>query len=137
MPPIIWLGDSLSRLRTAPADIRSDAGYQLDLVQRGETPADFKPMPDIGAGVMEIRLHGDNEFRVFYVARFEEAVYVPHAFVKKTRATRKADIDIGKKRTPRCWKGEEDGHEIDQRNDDHKGRRQCLHRPRFLARRVP
>ena len=55
-------------------------------------------MPDIGAGVMEIRLHGDNEFRVFYVARFEEAVYVLHAFVKKTRATRKADIHIGKKR---------------------------------------
>jgi phage-related protein len=42
-------------------------------------------MPDVGAGVMEIRLHCDNEFRVFYVARFEEAVYVLHAFVKKTK----------------------------------------------------
>jgi phage-related protein len=96
--PITWLGDSLARLRAAPVDIRSDVGYQLDLVQRGETPADFKPMPDVGAGVMEIRLHGDNEFRVFYVARFEEAVYVLHAFVKKTRATRKADVDLGKAR---------------------------------------
>ena len=47
---------------------------------------------------MEIRLHGDNEFRVFYVARFEEAVYVLHCFVKKTQATRKADIDLGKQR---------------------------------------
>ena len=92
------LGDSLGRLRAAPVDIRSEAGYQLDLVQRGEAPADFKPMPDVGAGVMEIRLHGDNEFRVFYVARFEEAVYVLHAFVKKTRATRKADIGMGKAR---------------------------------------
>ena len=55
-------------------------------------------MPDVGAGVMEIRLHGDNEFRVFYVARFEEAVYVLHCFVKKTQATRKADIDLGKQR---------------------------------------
>lgn len=98
LKPITWLGDSLARLRAAPADVRSDAGYQLDLVQRGETPGDFKPMPDVGAGVMEIRLHGDSESRVFYVARFEEAVYVLHSFVKKTRATRKADIDLGKTR---------------------------------------
>ncbi len=53
--PIEWLGDSLARLRAAPADVRSDAGYQLDLVQRGEAPADFRPMPDVGAGVTEIR----------------------------------------------------------------------------------
>ncbi len=70
----------------------------MGLVQRGEPPPDFRPMPSVGSGVivMEIRLHGDNEFRVFYVARFEEAVYVLHAFVKKTQATRKADIDMGK-----------------------------------------
>jgi phage-related protein len=75
---ISWLGDSLARLRAAPLNIRSDAGYQLGLVQRGEAPADFKPMPDVGSGVMEIRLHGDSKYRVFYVARFEEAVYVLH-----------------------------------------------------------
>jgi len=88
------MGDSLARLRKAPADIRSDAGYQLELVQRGEPPADFRPMPDVGSGVMEIRLHGGNEYRVFYVARFEEAVYVLHCFVNKTKATRKADLDM-------------------------------------------
>ena len=55
-------------------------------------------MPDVGPGVMEIRIHGDNEYRVFYVARFEEAVYVLHCFEKKTRATRKADLDMGRKR---------------------------------------
>lgn len=98
MKRVAWLGDSLARLRAAPADIRSDAGYQLDLVQRGEVPADFRPMPDIGPGVMEIRLHGENEYRVFYVARFEEAVYVLHCFVKKTRATRKAEVDMGRQR---------------------------------------
>jgi phage-related protein len=98
LKPIAWLGDSLGRLREAPADIRSDAGYQLDLVQRGETPADFRPMPYVGSGVMEICLHGANECRVFYVARFEEAIYVLHCFVKKTRATRKADLDLGKQR---------------------------------------
>ena len=98
LKPIAWLGDSLARLRVASADIRSDAGYQLDLVQRGEAPAEFKPMPDVGSGVIEIRLHGDSEHRVFYVARFEEAVYVLHFFVKKTRTTRKADIDLGTQR---------------------------------------
>jgi phage-related protein len=55
-------------------------------------------MPDVGQGVMEIRLHGDTEFRVFYVARFREAIYVLHCFVKKTQATRKADIKLGKQR---------------------------------------
>jgi len=61
-------------------------------------PADFKPMPDVGAGVMEIRIHSGSEFRVFYVSRFEEAVYVLHCFTKKTQATRKADIDLGRRR---------------------------------------
>jgi phage-related protein len=92
------MGDSLARLRAAPADIRSDAGYQLDLVRRGEAPADFRPVPDVGSGVMEIRLHGDSEYRVFYVARFGDAVYVLHCFVKKTQATRKADLDLGRQR---------------------------------------
>ena len=98
LKPLKWLGDSLDRLQAAPANIRSDAGYQLELVQRGETPADFKPMPDVGSGVMEIRLHGDNEYRVFYVARFEESVYVLHCFVKKSQSTRKADLDLGRQR---------------------------------------
>jgi phage-related protein len=68
------------------------------LVQQGESPDDFKPMPDVGSGVMEIRLHGGSEYRVFYVARFAEAVHVLHFFVKKTRTTRNADIDLGKQR---------------------------------------
>ncbi len=98
LKPVVWLGDSLARLRAAPAEIRSDAGYQLDLVQRGDTPTDFRPMPGVGSGVMEIRVHDEREFRMFYVARFQEAVYVLHCFVKKTRTTRKADIELGKQR---------------------------------------
>jgi len=98
LKPIFRLGDSLVRLRGAPAAIRSEAGHQLDMVQRGESPADFRPMPDVGSGVMEIRLHGDNEYRVFYDARFAEAVYVLHCFVKRTQATRKADLDLGRHR---------------------------------------
>ncbi len=47
---------------------------------------------------MEIRIHHDNEFRIFYVARFSEAIYVLHVFVKKTQTTRPADIALGKAR---------------------------------------
>jgi len=92
------MGDSLDRLRNWSAELRADAGYQLQLVQEGRNPADFRPMPDVGPGVMEIRLHGSNEYRVFYLARFEEGVYVLHCFVKKTRATAKGDIQTGKRR---------------------------------------
>jgi phage-related protein len=96
--PVTWMGDTLAKLRKAPADIRSDAGYQLEIIQRGETPSDFRSMPDVGPGVTEIRLHGESEYRVFYVARFEEAVYVLHCFVKKTQATRKTDLDLARHR---------------------------------------
>jgi phage-related protein len=92
------MGDSIDRLREAPAEIRADAGYQLKLVQAGDVPADFRPMPDVGPGVMEIRLSGAGEYRVFYVAKFNEAIYVLHCFGKKSRATRKSDIDLGRKR---------------------------------------
>lgn len=96
------MGDSLTRLRAAPVDIRSDAGYQLDLVQRGERPTDFRSMPDVGPGTMEIRVHGENEFRVFYVARFEEAVYVLHCFVRKrVQHERPTSIWLSSV-TPRC-----------------------------------
>lgn len=56
MKPIRFLGDSLTRLREFDADAKQDAAYQLDKVQRGEQPDDFKPMPSIGKGVEEIRI---------------------------------------------------------------------------------
>jgi phage-related protein len=94
-----FLGDSLKRLRDFPDDARQDAGYQLDKAQRGEQPDDFKPMGAIGKGVEEIRITGDSgAFRVIYVARRPEAVYVLHAFQKKTRAASKRDIETAKRR---------------------------------------
>lgn len=92
------MGDSLQRLRDSPADVRSDAGYQLELVQSGDLPADFRPMPGVGPGTIEIRVRAGSEYRVFYVARFAECVYVLHSFVKRTRTTRQADLDIGRQR---------------------------------------
>ena len=90
---------SLEQLREFPEEARHDAGYQLDKVQRGEQPDDFKPMPSIGRGVEEIRVRDDRgSYRVIYTARLIDAVYVLHAFQKKTRSTAKREIDIARER---------------------------------------
>lgn len=98
MKTAFFLGDSRKRLLKFPADTRRDAGYQLGKVQDGSEPTDWKPMPSIGAGVKEIRLHVDGEHRVIYLATLPDAVYVLHAFQKKTQRTPKADIDLAKQR---------------------------------------
>ena len=99
MKPVRFLGDSLERLREFPEDARHDAGYQLEHVQRGEQPDDFKPMPSIGKGVEEIRVRDDSGiYRVIYTARLADAVYVLHAFQKKTQATSKRDIATARER---------------------------------------
>ncbi len=96
---IRFLGDAQRRLRAFPAEARLDAGFQLWKVQCGEPPDDFKPMPSIGRGVEEIRVRAvSGTFRVVYLARRAEAVYVLHAFAKKTRATAQRDIELARKR---------------------------------------
>ena len=99
MKPVRFLGDSLERLREFPEDARNNAGYQLEQVQRGKQPDDFKPMPSIGKGVEEIRVLDDSGiYRVIYTARFADAVYVLHAFQKKTQATSKRDMATARER---------------------------------------
>jgi Phage-related protein len=106
MRPVQFLGDSLKCLRDFPEDARHDAGYQLDKVQRGEQPDDFKPMPVIGKGAQEIRIADESgAYRVIYVARRADAVYVLHAFQKKTQATPKKDIDTAKRRFAQLSRG--------------------------------
>ena len=76
-----------------------EAGYQLDRVQHGLPPDDGKPMTTIGTGVMELRVWDEaGTFRVVYVARLADAVYVLHCFQKKTQQTAKRDIDLARKR---------------------------------------
>ena len=96
--PIVWVGTTLEDLRAFPDDARARAGYQLQRVQMGQAPSDWKPMGTVGAGVFEIRIHTDREHRVFYVAKYEDGVYVLHAFEKRTRKTRAADITLGRER---------------------------------------
>ena len=99
MKPVRFLGDSLERIREFPEDAKHDAGYQLEQVQRGDQPDSFKSMPSIGKGVEEIRLRDDSGvYRIIYTARLADAVYVLHAFQKKTQATAKRDIDLARER---------------------------------------
>lgn len=101
MKSLRFLGDSLKSLREFPENARQDAGYQLDCVQRSQQPDDFKPMPAIGKGVEEIRVWDDSgTYRVIYTARLGNAVYVLHAFQKKTQAIPKRDIDLAKPAMP-------------------------------------
>ena len=96
--PLAWLGSSLDDVRAFPAEARRAAGYQLGRVQQGLMPDDWKPMTTVGAGVYEIRIHTGLEHRVFYVAKYEDAVYVIHAFEKRTPQTRETDIALARKR---------------------------------------
>jgi phage-related protein len=94
MKSVEWLGSSLRDISAFPDEAKREAGNQLFLVQTGLEPIDWKPMPSVGAGVNEIRVQADGQWRVLYVAKFADAVYVLHAFGKKTQRTAKADIEI-------------------------------------------
>jgi phage-related protein len=99
LKPIEFRGTSLDDLRAFPVAARREAGHQLDQVQRGREPADWKPMSTVGPGVREIRVREPGgAFRVMYVARFEAAIYVLHCFQKKSQATNRRDLELAKTR---------------------------------------
>jgi len=96
---IRWVGSAYDDLLEFPKDCRREAGFQLGRVQAGLDPMDWKPFDDVGAGTREIRIaDASGAYRVMYVAKFEEAVYVLHCFQKKTRATGKKDKAIAQVR---------------------------------------
>ncbi|GAR44705.1 hypothetical protein NGUA14_00926 [Salmonella enterica] len=85
---IRWVGSSLEDLLAFPITVRKAVGYQLHKIQYGIEPDDWKPFSEIGAGVNEIRIRDNNGiYRVMYVAKFEEALYVLHSFQKQTQQT--------------------------------------------------
>ena len=98
MKPLCFVGSSKDDLSAFPREARVAAGMELWQVQCGLMPSDFKPMLAVGAGVYEIRVHALGEWRVLYVAKLAEAVYVLHAFQKKTPKTNRADIELAVKR---------------------------------------
>jgi len=98
MKPLNFIGSSLDDLRNFPDEARKAAGFELYSVQSGLEPNDWKPMPSIGRGVKEIRIHVLGEWRIIYVAKFEDAVYVLHSFQKKSQKTNQNDIELARKR---------------------------------------
>lgn len=97
--PIEWARPALDAVRALPPAARRALGFQPDRVQRGEALDDFKPVRTVGPGVYEVRVRGHGRaFRSFYVARFEEAVYVLHVFEKKTPKTAPNDLAVGRSR---------------------------------------
>lgn len=106
MKRITFLGDSLAQLRDFPDDARSQAGHQLNEVQNGTDPDNWKPIKIIGSGVREIRItEKSGAFRVIYLATLPDTVLVLHAFQKKARATPQKDIELAANRL-RAWKKE-------------------------------
>ena len=96
--PLRFVGSSLDDLRDFPDEARRGAGFELRAVQNGLEPSDWKPMRAVGPGVKEIRIHVLGEWRVLYVATLQDAVYVLHAFRKKTRKTSPQDIELARRR---------------------------------------
>ena len=97
--PVDFRGSSLDDLRAFPLPARREAGHQLDLVQHGQEPDDWKPMAILGKGVREIRIRDAvGAFRIIYVAKLGDVVYVLHCFQKKTAKTSKTDLDLATKR---------------------------------------
>lgn len=96
--PLNWLGNSLDVVKNFAQEAKKEAGHQLGRVQQGHDPVDWKPMETVGSGVKEIRIRIEKAYRVLYVAKFPEAVYVLHAFEKKTPKTSKIDLDLASTR---------------------------------------
>lgn len=94
MKPLGFVGSSLDDLRGFPASVRRAIGVELMRVQLGGMPTNYKPLKTVGAGACEVRVQLDGAWRVIYVARFEKAVYVLHAFQKKTQRTAKSDLEL-------------------------------------------
>ncbi len=99
MKQVIWMGSSKEDLRDFPEEARRQVGYQLEHVQEGVDPDDWKPMPNVGSGVREIRVReSSGAFRCIYLATRPEGVYVLHCFQKRTQKTSQQDLDLARRR---------------------------------------
>lgn len=95
---VIFEGDSLEIIRAFPENARHRAGYEIHRVQMGAEPINWKPFTSVGTGVREIRVNVGRQYRVIYIAKFDDKVHVLHAFQKKSRKTKLSDIDLAKQR---------------------------------------
>ncbi len=95
--PVRFMSATLRSIKEFPQLARTLAGRELRLIQQGAMPEDWKPMPSVGPGAIEIRIHQPHQHRVIYIAKFPEAIYVLNAFEKKTKKTPQPEIDKARK----------------------------------------
>jgi len=104
--PVIWMGDSLARLHAFPPTVQDEIGYAIYLAQIGGKHVSAKPLKGLGSGVLEVVSdHRGDTFRAVYTVRFQDRLYVLHAFQKKSKkgvATPQPDIDLLKQRLARA-----------------------------------
>ncbi|MFN0164101.1 MAG: type II toxin-antitoxin system RelE/ParE family toxin [Burkholderiales bacterium] len=101
-----FVGSSLDDLRAFPLGARRACGYQIEKVQRGRDPDDWKPMSSVGPGARELRVRSDDgAYRVIYIASFADAVYVLHCLQKKSQKTAKSDIELARTRLRKLREG--------------------------------
>ncbi len=98
MKPLLFVGRSREELRNFPANARREAGHDLDRLQRGMNPRDWKPFKTVGSGVCEIHVRDKGAYRVIYIASLPDAVYALHAFHKTTQKTESLHIELAAKR---------------------------------------
>lgn len=102
MRPLLWVASSKRDYREFPPRVQDTLGFELFLAQTGQHPPSAKPLKGFGNGVVELIEDFDGDtYRAIYTVRFRDAVYVLHAFKKKSKrgtATPKSDIDLVKRR---------------------------------------
>jgi len=99
MKPVRFVGSARDDLAAFPKSVRTRAGHELFMVQAGRDSDNWKPISSVGPGACEIRVrNASGAYRVVYVAKFADAVYVLHAFQKKTQKTTRADLDLAVQR---------------------------------------
>ena len=98
MKDVTWIGNTLNVLSGFPAQAKHDLGVELLRVQHGMNPVNHKPMSAIGSGVNEIRVRYRGQFRLIYIATFEEGIYAISAFRKKQQKTPKQELDLARTR---------------------------------------
>ena len=85
--PVVWIASSKDDISALPDPVKASFGHRLREVQEGQTPLDTKPLPLFGGGVFELRERFDsNAYRLMYVVALKKAVYVLHAFMKKSKS---------------------------------------------------